>query len=86
MTILNILGLVTAEAHSKVETERDGLKRDLLAERLKFKNAARDLAALAEENEALKPRATKWDDYLKRSRDRRANKPAKVVPIKAARR
>lgn len=86
MNILNKLGLVTAEAHSNLETERDGLKRDLLAERLKFKNAARDLAALVEENEALKTDAEKLrskranDAALKR--EKRAA--AKVLPVKCA--
>lgn len=66
--------------------EREGLKRDLVAERLKFKNAARDLAALVEENEALRTDAEKLrskranDAALKR--EKRAA--AKAQPIKRA--
>lgn len=94
MNILHTLGLMKRSEHERIVAENDEkafaawnksmtardemrIERDGADER--FKRAATDLAAQAEEIKTLKirlhyaePRAKKWDDSLKRSRDRKA--------------
>lgn len=70
MNFLKLIGAVSAAEHEKIVGQRDGLKRDLLAERLKFKNAAKDLAAQADEIAAIRPDAEKWRDRAARELQR----------------
>lgn len=73
------------ETIDRLVAERDGLKRDLLNEREKFKRAATDLAAQANEITALRPDAMKFRAKAKadaeRKRNQRANakSPAKIA-------
>ena len=70
-------------ANDDLQSERDGLKRDILAEREKFKAAARDLAAQSDELARLRPIAEramqKAANDAARKRERRAAAPKPVA-------
>lgn len=80
MGILNALGLMTRADFDRERLKSDGLRRDIVAEREKFKTAISDLAAARDEIAALRPDAKKFrakaarDAEIKRAKRAAAKK------------
>lgn len=57
MSMLSVFGLVKKSDFDRERLKSDGLRRDIIAEREKFKTAITDLAAAQDEIAALRPDA-----------------------------
>ena len=74
MSMLNAFGLVKKADFDRERLKSDGLRRDIIAEREKFKTAITDLAAARDEIAALRPDAEAMRAKRKRDRDQKAAK------------
>lgn len=74
MSMLNAFGLVKKSDFDRERLKSDGLRRDIIAEREKFKTAITDLAAAQDEIAALRPDAEAMRAKRKRDRDQKAAK------------
>ena len=74
MSMLSAFGLVKKSDFDRERLKSDGLRRDIIAEREKFKTAITDLAAAQDEIAALRPDAEAMRAKRKRDRDTKAAK------------
>lgn len=74
MSILEFFGLMKRSEHEAVAKANNGLLRDLVAERQKFKRAVSDIAYQSDVIEGLRPDAEAMRRKRKRDRDTKAAK------------